>query len=405
MSIFTKITVLFLISLSLMIGISYQIDKINSQKYESLILQKYLLDGRKIFTWMATASNDELNRKLKTLNLIQTSAQPPQRYLLQQPHTFGVFEIYETHSEEYLLHIRYIDDDIYLRDTTLQTNQKEQWVLNALVAADIAVLIIIFAIILRMLSPLHSIAASMRRFASGEYDSRSRVRSSDEIGEVSQTYNDMAQTIENLIRAREELLRDVGHELRTPIARGLFAMEQIESSDASETLKRSLHELDQLTQTLLDIEKLHATDTLRYESFSAETLLLSALSKLCLNDESAIRIDMHANFTVQGDLNYLSLALKNLLDNALKYADLLPVIVEVSLHHITVANHAAALQKPFENLLAPFTRDEHSRTTHGFGLGLNIVHKILDKHGFQLSYEYHEGYHRFSIIFRSDLLT
>lgn len=397
MSIFTKITSLFLISLTLMVGIGYQIDKINTQKYEALILQKYLLDGRKIFTWMAVSSPEELESKLKTLNLVTMAPQLPKRFIIRQPHTFGLFEIFEAPSGDYVMHVRYIDEELYLRDTTLAEAQKEGWILGYLVLADIGVLSIIFFIILRMLSPLRAIASSMRKFTTGNYSSRSDVRSRDEIGEVAHTYNEMAQTIENLIRSREELLRDVGHELRTPISRGLFALENIESSKSKEVIKRSLAELDGLTQELLEIEKFQATDILNTETFSAQTLVLEALSKLHLVDESAIKIELKSNYSVTGDLKYLSLALKNLLDNALKYTDQLPIRLEVTLNKISVYNQGKPFKKEFEHLLTPFTREEDSRMMQGFGLGLNIVSKIVNKHNFILEYGYEAGFHRFSI--------
>jgi len=397
MSIFTKITVLFLISLALMVGIGYKIDTINTQKYESVVLQKYLLDGRKIFSWMATSTADELNDRFRSLNLVKISPVDSKQVMLRQSHTFGLLEILKADEGDYILHIRYFDDDIYLRDTTLQRAQKEGWILNALVIADIVVLFIIFIIILRMLSPLHSITASMRRFARGEYRSRSPIHSRDEIGEVARSYNEMAQTIENLIRSRQELLRDVGHELRTPIARGMFALEQLEDSNIRDSLKRSFKELDQLTQELLEIEKLQATDTIQSETFSGETLVMEALSKLYLLDESNIEVRIEDNFSITGDLQYLSLALKNLLDNALKYADRLPIRLEASSKSINVYNHGLPLEKEFNYFLTPFTRQESSRTTDGFGLGLNIVSKIVAKHGFLLSYRYENEEHCFSI--------
>lgn len=398
MSIFTKITVLFLISLTLMIGIGYKIDTINTQKYESIVLQKYLIDGRKIFKWIATSSADELQDKFKTLNLIKIPPVQTKQVLMRQSHTFGLFEILKSDEGDYILHIRYIDDEIYLRDTTLQESLREGWILNALVVADIIVLAVIFIIILRMLTPLNSITASMRRFAQGDYRNRSSIESHDEIGEVARTYNEMAQTIENLIRSRQELLRDVGHELRTPIARGLFALEQIEDSTIRDTLKHSFKELDQLTQELLEIEKLQATDTMQTENFSAETLVMEALSKLNLTDESNLLVNIKENFTLNGNLQYLSLALKNLLDNALKYADVYPIQLEITSNRISVFNHGKPLEKEFSYFLTPFTRQERSRTTEGFGLGLNIVSKIIAKHGFSLVYDYDQGQHCFTIV-------
>jgi two-component system OmpR family sensor kinase len=398
MSIFTKITFLFLISLTLMVGIGYKIDTINTEKYEAIVLQKYLLDARKIFRWMATSTADELEDEFRTLNLVKIAPVTPKKLLMRQSHTFGLIEIFKDEKSEYILHIRYIDDDIFLRDTTLQEVLREGWILNALVVADIVVLAVIFVLILRMLSPLNSITRSMRRFALGEYHSRSTIASRDEIGEVARSYNDMAQTIENMILSREELLRDVGHELRTPIARGMFALEALEESSARETLKHSFKELDQLTRELLEIEKLQATDTMQSTPFTAETLVMEALSKLYIDDESKIVVKIKDNFTLRGDLHYLSLALKNLLDNALKYADQFPILLEVDSKRISVANHGKPLEKEFSYFLTPFTRQERSRSSEGFGLGLNIVSKIVSKHGYTLSYDYKEGKHCFTIV-------
>jgi two-component system OmpR family sensor kinase len=319
--------------------------------------------------------------------------------VLVQPHSFGELAILKSADSKYLLYIRYMDDVLLLSDRQLQKSLQQQWLLNLLVLLDIAVLVIIFFIILKMISPLREIITKMQAFAKGDYNSRAEVASKDEIGEVAQTYNMMAQNLEDLITSREELLRDVGHELRTPIAKGLFAVETLEASPSKTIIHRSFSELERLISELLEMEKLHAMKTLQNKSFQAETLILEALSRLILEDESKITIDIRSDFTISGDLNYLALALKNLIDNAVKYALEYPVTVTAEKGTITVKNRGDALSGTLAYYTEPFTREESSRRSEGYGLGLNIVQKILERHNLTLEYAYLKGYHLFYIRF------
>ncbi len=402
MSIFKKITLLFLISFSLMLVISHQIDKVNTQRVEALIMQKYLQDANKVFLWLATATPEELDKRLQTLNLSRVNVQrsASMQTILVQPHSFGELSILKTTDANYLLFIRYMDDVLLLSDNKLQKSLQQQWLLNMLILLDIVVLIIIFFIILKILSPLKQIISSMQYFAQGEYQSRTEVTSRDEIGEVAETYNMMAQKLEDLITSRQEFLRDVSHELRTPISKGLFAVETLEPSSSKAIIHRSFMELERLSAELLAMEKLHAMDTLNLETFKAETLILEALSRLILEDESKIDIDIRTDFTIEGDLNYLSLALKNLIDNAIKYTLEYPVLIIADDDTIIVKNRADKLNDNISYYLEPFTREESARQSEGYGLGLNIVKKVLERHQLSLDYAYAEGYHTFSIRFK-----
>ena len=96
------------------------------------------------------------------------------------------------------------------------------------------------------------------------------------------------------------------------------------------------------------------------------------------------------------NLDYLSIALKNLIDNALKYAISFPIIIKVDKNQISILNSGEKLSKEFEYYLKPFTQELIQRD--GFGLGLSIVKKILDKHNFQLIYSYKNGFNIFKII-------
>ncbi len=368
-----------------------------------ILTQKYLQDAKKVFSWLATTSPDALKKKLQTLGLelLDENTSIPMQTILSQPHSFGGLRILKSSNGDYLLSIQYLDDALLLIDRKLQNSIQEQWLLNILLLFDIVVLVIIFFIILKILSPLKQIASRMKEFAHGEYQSRMKITNDDEIGELAKTYNMMAQKLQDLITAREELLRDVGHELRTPISKGFFAVEALEDSAEKSIIHKSLIELERLSTELLEIEKLHTINSLNFKTFKAETLILEALSRLMLEDESKITIDIRDNFSIEGDLNYLAIALKNLLDNAMKYTLEYPVVIVAEAHTITVQNRGEKLKEDIGYYFEPFTQEENSRGSRGYGLGLNIVKKILDKHHFSLSYRHREGVHLFSICFQN----
>ncbi|NCB14396.1 MAG: HAMP domain-containing histidine kinase, partial [Erysipelotrichia bacterium] len=180
------------------------------------------------------------------------------------------------------------------------------------------------------------------------------------------------------------------------IAKGKFAIEKIDDFSQKELLKKIFKDLELLTNELLELEKLDLTK-LNKTTFNAETLVIEALGKLYLDDESKIDVLIDENFKIQADLYYLSIAVKNLIDNALKYSTHLPIIIEIDKNQISILNRGAKLSKEFEYYLKPFTQELSQRD--GFGLGLSIVKKVIDRHDFSLSYSYENDFNIFKINF------
>ncbi|MFY4754444.1 HAMP domain-containing protein, partial [Aliarcobacter butzleri] len=82
---------------------------------------------------------------------------------------------------------------------------------------DIFAHLLIFIYLLKLLTPLKTITKEIKNFANGDLSTRININTKDEIGTLANTFNSMASSLENTIKTREELLRDIGHELRTPI--------------------------------------------------------------------------------------------------------------------------------------------------------------------------------------------
>ncbi|WP_345972157.1 ArsS family sensor histidine kinase [Sulfurimonas diazotrophicus] len=401
MSIFRKIILLFSASLLLMLAIGYQVDAMYTQRTEALVTQQYLDDARKLYGLLATTEPEALAAALPSMGFeaVESTQATGAEPLLERPHSFGDMRILKTRDGTYLLAIRYMETALLLRDTALDGTLQGRWLPHLLVGLDIVLLVMIFLVIIAMLAPLGHLAAKMRAFAEGDYDSRSDVPGRDEIGAVAETYNHLAQRLQDTIVAREALLRDIGHELRTPIARGMFAAEKLPDSDEKKLLRRCFSELESMTSELLEVEKLSVTGELDLQTIRAETLILQALSKMMIDDEEKVSIALDEDFDLEGDPLYLSIALKNLIDNALKYATAYPVTVTAGAGRICVRNRGKPLREPVAKALAPFRRGVHSRRQKGFGLGLSILAKVLERHALPLSHRYEEGWHCFCIDF------
>ena len=394
MSILKKISLLFLISLVLMGVIGSWIDNINSKRIDNLIKEKYLTLLEDIFKNIEnkTYINNLFEKNhLKVLNNYEESSH---QILYEQSYTFGkTLLLKESFEDEFIIKIKYLDEE-YILKTADEKNLNEKTILNSLIFLDIFFLLLIFLYILKLLTPLKTITKQITNFANGELSSRINIDSKDEIGILANSFNKMASSLENSIKSREELLRDIGHELRTPIAKGKFAIEKIDDFFQKELLKKIFIDLETLTNELIELEKLNV-NKLNLTTFSVETLVVEALGKLYLEDESKIEININEDFKINGDLYYLTIALKNLIDNALKYAIEFPVVIKVEKNQISILNKGKELSKELEYYLKPFTQELSQRD--GFGLGLSIVKKIIDKHEFQLDYSYKNEFNIFRI--------
>jgi two-component system OmpR family sensor kinase len=396
MSIFKKIALLFIISFILMSIIGLWIDQINTKRIDNIVKEKYV----SFLEHVLSTENDPQklikifeNNKFKIKRDLHISLN---EILFYKKYDFVEVSIYKiSFDDELFIKLKFENDEYFLK-TPDEENLRDKIVLNILICIDILVLSLIFFYIVKILSPIKNITKEISNFANGNLSARIDIKkSNDEIGILANSFNQMAASLEKFIKTKEELLRDIGHELRTPIAKGKFAIEKVENEVQKELFKKIFIDLETLTNELIELEKLELTK-LNLTTFSAETLILEALSKLYLDDESKIILNINEDFKVTADLYYLSIAVKNLIDNALKYAIELPIIVDINKNEIKISNKAKELSKDLEYYLKPFTQELSHR--NGFGLGLSIVKKIIDKHQYKLSYQYIDSYIIFKIL-------
>lgn len=402
MSIIYKVIIFFLISFSLMIFVSMKINKLTQNTIETLLKDKYINVSDELFTYLSNSNQTILEKKINDLKfeIVEDKEHyfKSSQVLYKYDTELSSIKILKHEDNKYLLYMKYLDDDILVIDKSQNSSFEQKEFLDYMILADILILITLCLLILKMVYPLKNISKIIRKFGDGEYNLRINTSNKDEIGDVAKTFNSMASNIQDLIISRQRLLRDIGHELKTPISKSKIALEMIEENKYKKILKKALSQIDEMVNELLYIEKLSSNQNrLNIETFSSETVVGEALSRLFIEDESLVNISINSSFEIKGDLNYLSIALKNLIDNGLKYGTTKPVYLLIDDRKISIKSTGEPLDKPLEYYCEAFTQGDNSRSAEGYGLGLSLVKRILDKHNFTFSYQHEDGFNLFVI--------
>lgn len=209
------------------------------------------------------------------------------------------------------------------------------------------------------------------------------------VGEVSLQVNAMADRVEALIASHEELLRSVSHELQTPLARLLFAVDALEAEperrdELLAAMRVTTDEMRVLAEEVLQFNRLGQGQEQLLER--EEVDLAELAGDVALTFEGTSVEVPEAGAFVLGDARLLYRALRNLVENAVVYGT--PPVVRVTEGdggvQVSVDDAGPGVpEAEWERVFQPFHRVEGSRAraTGGTGLGLAIVARVVERHG------------------------
>jgi two-component system, OmpR family, sensor kinase len=258
----------------------------------------------------------------------------------------------------------------------------------------------------RISRPLERLTSAARRLGGGDLSARAPVddahaRRRDEISELTRAFNEMADRVERLVRTEKDLLANVSHELRSPLARIRVALALLPRGSSEDDrrvrdVERDLAELDGLVEDVLTTARLEATGLpTRVGAVDAHALLGELVERARhdpLTAALAVRVDDGASVTLTADEALLRRALWNLLENAAKYGAppiTLSAVVEGDRVVFGVSDGGAGVAPgDRERVFAPFYRADAARTPdasggarRGVGLGLTLARRVADVHG------------------------
>lgn len=278
----------------------------------------------------------------------------------------------------------------------------EHQLLTVFVGVAASALTAAFLFAVALTAPVKALTSAIRRMGKGDLSARVHVKASGEMRELAESYNAMAEKIENFDRSRSQFVQNASHELKTPLATMKLLLENlIYQPDMPQELRVEFmqdmnHEIDRLSGIITDLLTLTQMD-------SQETGVHRApvdLSALCMETVHALapaaeNADLHLNDSIDedvcllGDASKLGQVVYNLIDNAVKYT---PrggsVIVNLAADggEAVLSVRDTGIGIPPEDAKHIFDRfyrvdKARSRATGGTGLGLSIVRQMVQLHG------------------------
>lgn len=266
--------------------------------------------------------------------------------------------------------------------------------MSLLFAGALLLLLLLYLWIIRSLQPLSELKEKIKTFSEGNLDIECKSDKNDEIAAVANEFDHAVKMIKEMIRSRQLFLRAIMHELKTPIAKGRLVSEMLDNTKQKERLDRIFVRLNLLIDEFAKLEQIASRNFhIRMKAHTATTLLEASIHLMMLdNNEEAITMIVDQDHTIPSDIELLPIALKNLIDNALKYSPDRHVTIHIKENQIIISNRGEKLALEIENYYTPFHESEN-----GLGLGLYIVKNILDIHQVELHYSHKDGQNHFMI--------
>lgn len=302
------------------------------------------------------------------------------------------FKIFEIDGKIYLFFEK-LDTQILIKDLDSQNLTNSFYTIFVFVSLLI-VITILYINTLKKLLPLKELKDKVINFGDEKFDFElSNSRSKDEVTLLANEFKKSAQKLKNIKESRNIFIRNIMHELKTPITKGKFLLQLEKSDENIEKLKMVFNRLESLINEFATIEELISQNrVLEKKSYFLEDLLDNAKDILMI-DDNCVK-NSYENIKLNVNFKLFSIAIKNLIDNAIKYSNDKKVEVLTQNEDILFVNSGKKLEGDFEKYLEPF----YSKSSNeSFGLGLYIVFNILKANGYNLLYKYEDSKNIFTI--------
>jgi two-component system OmpR family sensor kinase len=296
------------------------------------------------------------------------------------------------YDDEYYIYVQKLSYNIMLQD--VKDRPYNRSIALILFILSITIFLILFILLRKKLSPLKKLDKQIQKFSNGDSSVKLEFNHDDEIGKIAKSFNDAISNINHLTSSKSLFMRNMMHELKTPITKAMFIAEAMPNDYNRQVLQRAFERMDSIIKELSTVEKITSSMNVLYQEVTRfDTIYENTLNILLINPNKIT--PQFKSFTLNVDLYLFSIVLKNLLDNAIKFSPNEHAQLIATERKIKVISQGNKLQHSLDYYTEPFSQEE--KRSDGFGLGLYIVKTICELHGFCLRYHYENGENCFSI--------
>jgi two-component system OmpR family sensor kinase len=255
-------------------------------------------------------------------------------------------------------------------------------------------IVLVYIVTLRKLMPLKILKDKVKTLGDENFDFECcNLKGKDEVSLLANEFKKSALKLKSLKEARNIFIRNIMHELKTPITKGRFLTQLEQNPENNEKLKSVFNRLESLINEFASIEELISSNkNIEKKFYYLDDIIDNAKDILMVEDENVI-LD-YENKKLEINFKLFSIAVKNLIENAIKYSSSKEVVIKSKDEDIIFENSGKELKYPLENYFEPFFSNE-DKQKDSFGLGLYIIHNILKANAYTLVYEYENEINRF----------
>ena len=398
-SIFYSITFIFAISIvSIFLALLFLLEY-DKQQYTDKLNAKYSIIARAtLFHLNNFITNDELKKQVQGYQMKEINDKAIQEEIVKNAQIIqkisdkiGLSAILKFENDHYL-YIETKYSSLLLKDEDYQPYRYD--LIKIIFGVVFIIIITAYILTIRKLKPLRKLKRQMDRFAKGDLDIDCKTDGEDEIAQVSNAFHNAVAQINTLNQSRQLFLRNIMHELKTPITKGRISAEMLENGKQKDRLIGAFEKLELLINEFASIEQITSGEGIKNVKPYRLIDMLDEAVDLAMVSPSQVDITIEDDIVLHVDFRLFTTAMKNMIDNGIKYSMDQKMSIVANKSKISFISQGKPLKYDLSHYLEPFVQEKTSHQS--FGLGLYIVHHIVKAHHLEFTYEHKESYNSFN---------